>query len=670
MERQQRATGSTHRRGVYNDVNVVVGAMSDSDSSSNALQLEAWLNDVDDEVVASIPLNETISRATLAMLPGIEAPPPTSLAGLPTLDVSEEDAELRLTKELGRGGMGHVQVAEQRALRREVAVKRVLPDASTPYATSAILKEARVTGRLEHPNIVPVHMLGRDRGGMPVIVMKRVEGVRWRDLITDETARRNWKGAKVWSHDPVMRHLEILLEVCNAVSFAHAMGIVHRDIKPSNVMVGMFGEVYLLDWGIAVPIATASFDHAPPDEMPIPLGTPSFMTPEMVARDGVIDERTDVYQLGASLHQALTGVARHVGVDLLEVLWSAISSPAFAYPATVPAELAAICNRAMSKDPEARFPTVDAFRDALTHYMSHRSSLRLAFEAGSRLDALKGHIGAVEAGDDAQLAAVYRVFAECRFAFMQALSEWSDNDNAKAGLREGVQAMARLELARGNVEAAEALATELDVDDPALSRAISSARAEVEKKHGRLEGLEEMRKDLDLGISRRARVRMSIAMAAVALVLGGALLPIGRAKSLLKRSNWSILVLFAVFGLVFVVTVFRNREQLLQNTANRRVNAALGVGILGMMGQRLVSALSNIDMRIAGAADLLVCGVVALLAGATIDRGIAWMSAVYAVGVAVVLALPGGRATTLAFVATQAAALGAGAFYWHSRNDL
>ena len=188
-------------------------------------------------------------------------------------------------------------MAEQRSLAREVAIKTV-KDHAGERARDALCDEAVVTGLLEHPNVIPVHALGCDSEGRPLLVMKRVEGVAWRDLLRDPE-HPAWATHAAAPEDRLAFHLDVLADVSQAAAFAHSRRIVHRDIKPENVMIGEFGEVYLLDWGLAV---TAGRELEPGTLV----GTPAYMAPEMVG-GGRVDGRTDVYLLGATLHEVLTG---------------------------------------------------------------------------------------------------------------------------------------------------------------------------------------------------------------------------------------------------------------------------------------------------------------------------------------------------------------------------
>jgi serine/threonine protein kinase len=190
---------------------------------------------------------------------------------------------------LGRGGMGTVFEAYDRTLAREVAVKVMDHSAG----------EAKVLAQLEHPGIVPVHDAGTLPDGRVFYVMKRVRGARLNDALSPGTS--------------IAQRLDLFLRVCDAVAFAHAQGVVHRDLKPDNVMLGAFGEVLVMDWGIA-----ASVD-GPPDQ-DVVAGTPGFMAPEQADAAARVDARTDVFALGALLDAMLTanpersrGVPRPLG---------------------------------------------------------------------------------------------------------------------------------------------------------------------------------------------------------------------------------------------------------------------------------------------------------------------------------------------------------------------
>lgn len=187
----------------------------------------------------------------------------------------------RIVRELGRGGMGVVYEAEDRELERRVAIKVLATELATPAAAERMRREARVIARLEHPGIVPLHEAGALPDGRIYYAMKLVRGRRLDDLAREE--RRG-----------TTELLRIFLRVCEAVALAHARGVVHCDLKPENVMAGEFGEVLVMDWGVARALANDD------DAERVIAGTRGFMAPEQ-ERGESVDATADVYALGAML---------------------------------------------------------------------------------------------------------------------------------------------------------------------------------------------------------------------------------------------------------------------------------------------------------------------------------------------------------------------------------
>jgi eukaryotic-like serine/threonine-protein kinase len=423
-----------------------------------------------DQLHAVMAFDETVTARTFAS--AAEAAPGSSFSPppLPTISLdrggpagASEPApegasapDLTVLGTLGEGGMGTVLLARQRSLAREVAVKVLKVTVGGGDAALALLREAVVMGGVEHPNIVPVHALGRDDLGHPVLVMKRIEGTSWKALLEDPS-HAAWAPLLDAHGDRATAGLEVLMRVADAAHFAHSRGVVHRDIKPENIMIGAFGEVYLVDWGIAARIGHER-PRDPAEEGAQGLrGTPAFMAPEML--DGAqVDARTDVYLLGATLHAALTGTSRHQGDSLFAVLWAAHQSRPVEYGPDVPPELAALCNEATHPDPARRPQSALEFRRRLTGYVRHRASVSLAAAATERLAALRELLGRADA-DDAPRA--QRLGVECRFGFAQALEVWPDNAHAREALGQTLRLLFEHEVARENLDAARALAEEL-----------------------------------------------------------------------------------------------------------------------------------------------------------------------------------------------------------------
>jgi serine/threonine-protein kinase len=288
--------------------------------------------------------------------------------------------DLVLERRIAEGGRGEVWSATQTALARKVAVKRVRANQRSQFDDDALVREGRVLGSLEHPNIVPVHVLGKSADGEPLVVMRLLDGTPWQSMIAPL-----FPAKRPPDDEQVEKHLRILVQVCHAIEFAHSRGVIHRDLKPDNVMVGRFGEIYVLDWGLAV--GREESERLPAAASVRTLaGTPGYMAPEMAVCDGGrIDERTDVYLLGATLHELVTGCQRHEAASVVEQLALAHVSAPFDYGSQVPSELAAICNRATHLEPAQRYQDVAAFRAAVLDFLRHQSARQLVATADDTL---------------------------------------------------------------------------------------------------------------------------------------------------------------------------------------------------------------------------------------------------------------------------------------------
>ena len=465
--------------------------------------------------------------------------------------------ELRSGKVIGEGGMGLVREAEQVALGRMVAIKTLKPGRADPGAASDLLREAWVTGSLEHPNVVPVHHLEIDEGLKPLLILKRVDGVEWSKLFADAAEVLKRFGAS----DLFAWNLGILHQVLNALRFAHARRVIHRDLKPSNVMIGNFGEVYLLDWGIAASLdedPTGRFPHI--SESSDIAGTPSYMAPEMLGREDQppLSERTDVYLAGAVLYELITGQPPHRGTSAVAIISSVIlSKPTL--PAETPPELAQICLRAMHPDPADRYQSVEALQQTLQRYLEHRGSLSLASGAATQLAEL---VELAATNLPANREEIYRRVAICRFAFHEALALWRENTEARAALTRAAIAVAEYELACGDPRAAVTILSELH-DKPAL---LATAQAAVEAQAKRQRDLEALVKDVNSTVhpaTRRALV--GLAGAFVVLPLLGGL----RADMGLRGHGMTMLFAFACLLTVWALSLWAGRKPM--TAINRRV---------------------------------------------------------------------------------------------------
>jgi hypothetical protein len=458
--------------------------------------------------------------------------------------------DFRLMEIIGEGGMGVIHRAEQASLHREVAVKKVRGGLD-PQAEQYFLSEATITAKLEHANVVPVHLLARGDDGAPMLAMKLVKGTSWRELLHGGSG----------DEGELIEHLRVLLSVCNAVAFAHRQGFIHRDLKPENVMVGEFGQVFVMDWGIAVGLDRAACDASAVlhvADARSPAGTPGYMAPELARGEGEAQsERTDVYLLGACLHEAITRAPRHTGNTVRDVLDHAVESAPFAYDSAVPRELAAITNRATASDPADRFASVEELRAAIEAFLEHRAARSVTEKGLVALARLEAEIAAwktaTEAERGARAHAIHRSHAEARFAFEHAIGIGDFGGEAQEGLHSASKLLLQHAIATEDTGLADRLLAEHD--EPAARIEVEAVRARAAARAVELEALRETARRLDW--SAIARPLGSVFLAAGILGGAGALAtrvllrdPETRSVPLLGTLWGSLAVVSGVYALV------------------------------------------------------------------------------------------------------------------------
>ncbi len=389
--------------------------------------------------------------------------PPTFMLGRPRDPAERAPTEptgpaFTFHEMVGRGGMGEVWRATQHSLGRYVAVKRARSVMDDAEARRVFLQEAHITARLEHPNIVPIHELGHDECGIPMMAMKLVYGDPWSRRISEDFHAMAAEGF-------LARHLPILVSVCHAVEYAHACGIIHRDLKPSQVMLGSFGEVLLMDWGLAIHISELIDPRAPeqprefgahfptPASASNPAGTPGMMAPEQTETTAArVGPATDTYLLAGCLYNLLTGTFPHHASDARGAFNLAasgrVTTPSERAPGrAIPRGLEELCMHGLKAEPKDRPASVAEFRRGLEDYLAgtsrRRESLQLAREAAT----------AIKAGvtDDAGFQSVFALLD-------RALLLWGENDEAlplrdAAHLRYAREALGRGDLVLARVQA-------------------------------------------------------------------------------------------------------------------------------------------------------------------------------------------------------------------------
>ena len=484
-----------------------------------------------------------------------------------------EQCHYDLLSVLGRGGMGLVCLARNRALGRDVALKLV-QDSTNKEKVDAFVREARITGMLQHPNVVPVYDLAMDDQGQVFYTMKRLSGVSWEDLLSpgrilDSDVRTRLEARKAsMSPDD---HLEILEKVCEAVAYAHSKGLIHRDLKPSNVMIGDFGEVLVGDWGLAMEFGNNNPYLKDPTLVPKLAGTPAYMAPEMAKGElARLGPETDVYLLGGILYRLLVGEPPHSVDGSVHAAVEQAASGACVAPidicSSLDPNLSAIAVKALSPRMEDRYHDALEFKEAIRRYRSHAKSLKVsrsalktlgrlifllggaandAFEAEPRgFETLEQELPLLEknfgrAGrplDDEQAVRAYALVGECIGSFRRALELWSGNEAARSGLERARQLAFLFAIRQGDLAVARHYLDEIEsflpLDEESLDRGNGSLRSERDESQV---WASQMRRIFDRRMAyereRAARERrlknvamMSAVVSLVAMVLAVALL--------------------------------------------------------------------------------------------------------------------------------------------------
>jgi serine/threonine-protein kinase len=293
--------------------------------------------------------------------------------------VSTSRPRFEARRALGEGGLGEVVAAVDQDIGREVAIKRMRPDVQSPSTVARFVDEIRTLGALEHPNILPIHDVGANDDGSLYFVMPCVRGQTLASIIQQLAAGDPLAHAH-WTFE---RRVHVFRQLLDALAFAHARGYVHRDIKPANVMVGAFGEVFLMDWGIAKPLGAS--DRPMLFDVPAPaatraaethvgalIGTPAYMSPEQ-ARGEAVDARSDVYSLCVLLHEFLylrhyldhCASVEEMLAGVKETQASTFDLAAGPHQPPVPVDLAWFVRKGLAKSPADRYPSVRAMMDRL-----------------------------------------------------------------------------------------------------------------------------------------------------------------------------------------------------------------------------------------------------------------------------------------------------------------
>ncbi len=387
------------------------------------------------------------------------------------------DADFEIVEKLAEGGMGVVYVARQRSLNRELAIKTLKSGANAFSGTvgksksskavsradrqkrEMFLSEALVTANLVHPNIIPIHELAETGEGTPYYVMKRVHGIPWNKRVTMMSLAEN---------------LDVLHKVCDAIAYAHHHGVINRDLKPENIMLGEFGEVLVLDWGLAVPAPHAAEQNFRSPVASFGAGTPAYMSPELWSGPPeAIGECSDIYLLGAILYEIVTGLPPHdfprsekkgARSDIWKMIDDVLRQNVIR-PTTESGELLEIAMKAMRTNPEERFGSVLEFQFAVRNYQRHEESRRLSARATELVDS------------QAKTERDYHTCQTAAALYEESLRTWPQNGLARNGLRTTRLLYANLAASKGDYDLGLQVAMqESDPEFVAVARKLRNAR--------------------------------------------------------------------------------------------------------------------------------------------------------------------------------------------------
>lgn len=373
----------------------------------------------------------------------------------PSAPVDKPDYQI--VEKIGEGGMGAIFLANQTSLDRQLAIKTLKASRASGSRSGAgtqsasadrqrrdmFLAEALITANLVHPHIIPIHDLCETEDGLPFYSMKRVVGTPWCDRLREMSQDDN---------------LEVLMKVCDAIAYAHHNGVVNRDLKPENVMLGEFGEVLVLDWGLAVPSSAADKKKFNSPSAPFGAGTPAYMAPELwTGPEDIIGYWSDIYLLGAILFEVITGKAPHkfsepnagVGNTGLWMVIDKVVRRNDIRKTSYKGELMDIALKAMETRPKNRFASVLKFQEALKEYLKHEESRRLSSRAIETLEAASG--STADTG--------YLGFQSAAALFEEAKTTWPENTEAVDGLRKTRLQYASLAHQKGDFDLGLQIAT-------------------------------------------------------------------------------------------------------------------------------------------------------------------------------------------------------------------
>jgi serine/threonine-protein kinase len=352
-----------------------------------------------------------------------------------------------------------------------------------------------------------------------------------------------------------------------------------------------------------------------------------------------IGVRSDVYLLGAVLHEIVTGSPRHLGATLMEALGAALRSKPFAYGPNVPTGLASICNRATAAAIDERYESADALRLALAEFLRNRHSLQLSGAALARLAPLRMLVEEADPKDEDAEEELFSAFGECRFALQESLRQWPDNDEAKQGLQELLELMVARELAAEDYNAARRLLRELPKPCPALELRLGELRDKIDAERATVESLRNLGHRTDRSIGKRERALIMAAMAVIWTAIYFALGYLTRSGTL-RATHETFMLVNVSYGVFLFIAMRVWKKTLWETEVNKRflwtLWAAFAAGALFWPAARILQLPFGWSLAI----TMLLYATIVWMSAAAVDPRLIWVTPPYAVGFLAALAAP------------------------------
>lgn len=543
------------------------------------------------------------STETLPLREAKVRPPSERLTGVPRLPAAAGRG-LEVMGVLARGGSAQILDARQLSLGRDVAVKVALEAVGLGH--EAVLLEARFLAQLSHPNIVPLYALDVDGAGRPRVQLKRLVGEPWARLL-----RSPGDQLPTDPEERLAYHLNILLAVCDAVAHAHRRGILHLDIKPANVVLGAFGEVYLVDFAGAASTKESLRGWVPlAKQIRRPAGTPAYMAPEQA--DDLSPPptvQTDIFLLGGLLHCILTGRAPHHAVGAESSMALVLEGRALDLEGA-PAALAASCRRAMARLPEHRFPHVESFRAEISGYLESRQAGTLMADADARRSELEALIdGGPTPGtsEDERTREMHRLFGASRFGY-RAASEVFGGRQARERQTRVERLMAEHLLMVGAEHQARQVVGDMEPVPEDLVEALAVLVRRREADASKTQELLSLAADRDTRRSAKARARIFLAiLVLVAVPIGAAGLGHGAGRFTLPTmclpAFQGLAVLLVALGAAMA------RETIVSNQISRQLISAIALLTSASLASTIVLLATGASMETAAAVACVGYGI-------------------------------------------------------------